>query len=87
MNGPYRDKAEEDGLYVYLCQPHDIVIGMDKNGGFKVRHDPGCHRFITDHPAENRLLKSIARDKWMDYYHKSLDEWMERYGRSYENDS
>lgn len=86
MNGPKRDFAEADGLYVYLCQPHDIVIGMNKNGSFKVRHDPGCHRFVTDHPEENRLLKAVAQDRWMDFYHKSLDEWIERYGRNYEND-
>lgn len=86
MNGPKRDLAEKDGLYVYLCTPHDILIGWNKNGSMKMRHDEGCHHFVTVHPEENRILKAVARDRWMDHYHKSKEEWIQRYGRTYEDD-
>lgn len=88
MNGTaYRPKAEQDGLYVMLCTTHEEIIGKNKNGSYKTRMVEGCHEFETTHPKENQLLKSIAKDKWMEYYHKTEDDWIERYGKSYENDS
>lgn len=85
MNGVgYRDKAEEDGLYVMLCGPHTVIIGRNKNGTDKTYDDPGCHRFVTDHPKENQILKGVAMDKWMDYYKKTKEEFIQRYGKQYE---
>ena len=38
MNGQgYRDKAEEDGLYVPLCTNHEEPVGINKDGSFKMR--------------------------------------------------
>lgn len=82
MNGiAYRDKAEEDGLYVMLCTTHfEPINGKD----IQVE---GCHEHVTVNPKDNQKLKKSAQRAYMLYYHKNLDQWIKRYGKSYEDDS
>lgn len=82
MNGvAYRPKAEADGLYVMLCTTHfEVINGKDVQV-------EGCHEHVTVNPKENQKLKLRAQRAWMAYYHSNKEQWIRRYGKSYEDDS
>lgn len=66
--GPNRKLCEEDGLKVYLC--------------------PECHRGTCGvHGKEgkelNLKLKRIAQRTWQEYYDRTENDFIKRYGRSY----
>lgn len=62
-----RKKSEEDGLWVYLCGNHHNLSG------------DGVH-FNKDYDLR---LKQMAQRRRMDFYGKSEDQFIKRYGKSY----
>lgn len=63
----YRDKSIEDGLIVFLTRKdHRGTNGVHGKNGDKL----------------NRKLKRIAQKVWMNYYKKTKEEFIERYGKS-----
>lgn len=66
--GKNRSKADKDGLTVYLCYAHhEGTKGVHGRDGFEL---------------DNRL-KKIAEQQWIEYYNKSIDDFIKRYGRNY----
>lgn len=65
--GPYRKKAETDGLWVYLCHNHHTG-------------DQGVH---TTDPAYKLILQQKAQLAYMEEKHKTIEDFIERYGRNY----
>ena len=66
--GKNRKKADEDGLTVYLCyNHHEGTMGVHGKKG----HDLDLK------------LKQIAEQKWIEHYNKTIDDFIERYGKSY----
>lgn len=63
-----RDKAEEDGLWVYLCYNHH-------EGTFGVHGKYG-------HKLDLELIQR-AEQQWLKFYNKTTDDWIKRYGRNY----
>lgn len=66
--GPNRDKSIEDGVIVFLT--------------------PGAHRGTNGvHGKEGRefnlYLKKIGQQAWQDYYNKTEEDFIKRYGKSY----
>ena len=62
-----RKKSEEDGLWVYLCGPHHNLSPQ------------GVH---FDKQLD-KVLKNHAERKWMEFYDKTEDDFIKRYGKSY----
>ena len=58
-----RNLADEDGLTVYLCQPH--------------------HRALHDKGLYDLALQQEAQLAWMEYYNKTAEDWIARYGKNY----
>lgn len=62
----YRHKSIKDGLIVFLTEEmHRGTNGVHGKNGDKL----------------NRQLKKLAQKAWMNYYHKTGDEFIKRYGR------
>ena len=41
------------------------------------------HRFLTEHPLENRKLKKVAQATFMEYYNKTEEEFIKTFGKSW----
>lgn len=66
--GKNRKNADEDGLTVYLCyNHHESTTGVHGKKG----HDLDLK------------LKQIAEKRWLEYYGKTTDDFINRYGRNY----
>ena len=63
-----RKKSDEDGLTVWLCNEHH-------RGDFGV-HGKNGHEF-------DLYLKKIAQKRWMEFYNKTTEQFIKRYGRNY----
>ena len=63
-----RTKSIEDGLVVFLT-PED-------HRGTNGVHGKNGHEF-------DLYLKQIAQRRWMEFYNKTLEQFIKRYGRSY----
>lgn len=63
-----RNKADDDGLVVYLCyQHHEGTYGVHGRKG---------------HTLDIRL-KQKAELIWLQHYNKSVKDFIERYGKNY----
>ena len=63
----YRNKSIKDGLIVFLTEEdHRGTNGVHGKNGDKL----------------NRYLKKVAQKAWMEYYKKTKEEFIERYGKS-----
>ena len=63
----YRQKSIDDGLIVFLTQEmHEGTNGVHGKNGDKF----------------NRYLKQIAEKAYREYYGKTKEEFIERYGKS-----
>lgn len=62
-----RAKSIEDGLVIFLTPE---------------RHRTGRHAIHKDYVFWNEV-KKIAEKRWREYYGKTKDEFMERYGKNY----
>ena len=68
MFGKNRNKADKDGLTVYLCyQHHEGTNGIHGKNGYEL----------------DLRLKKIAEERWLEYNNKSIDDFIKRYGRNY----
>lgn len=66
--GKNRKKSDEDGLVVYLCYRH--------HEGTNGVHGRLGHNLDTK-------LKKIGEETWLNYYHKTKEDFRKRYGRNY----
>lgn len=63
----YRNKSIQDGLIVFLTEEeHRGTNGVHGKNGDKL----------------NRYLKKTAQKAWMNYYKKTKEEFIERYGKA-----
>lgn len=66
-----RDKSEEDGLWVYLCyQHHEGIYGVHGRYGKNMNYE----------------LIRLAETKWLEYFQKSKEDFIKRYGKNYLED-
>ncbi len=64
----YRNKSIKDGLIVFLTEDdHRGTNGVHGKNGNKL----------------NRHLKKLGQKAWMDYYKKTKEEFINRYGQNY----
>jgi hypothetical protein len=63
-----RNKAEKDGLKVFLCYEHH-------RGTYGIHGREG-HELDTK-------LKQDAERTWLKHYNKTIDDFIDRYGRNY----
>lgn len=63
-----RKLSIEDGLVIPLC---------------KTEHHAGNLRGIHKDQALNEKWKKIAQEKWQEYYGKTKEDFIKRYGKSY----
>lgn len=68
MFGKNRKLATEDGLVVPLCWEHH-------------RGRYGVHG--TDGHETDMYLKRLSEEKWIEYYDKTIEDFIKRYGRNY----
>lgn len=62
----YRQKSIDDGLIVFLTpKKHRGTNGVHGKNGDKL----------------NRQLKKLAQKAWMDYYKKTTEDFIQRYGK------
>ena len=63
-----RQKAEEDGLYVYLCyNHHEGTNGVHGKNGHKL----------------DMILIKKAEEQWLVCNNKTIEDWIARYRRNY----
>ena len=68
MFGRNRKKADEDGLTVYLCYyHHEGTYGVHGRNGHEL----------------DEKLKTIAETRWCEFYNKTPEDFIKRYGRNY----
>lgn len=77
----------------YICgykahHKHHCVGGtarrkLAEKDGLYVRLCVQCHQDLHDHSENEIRLKRIAQIEWMEHYHKTEEEWRERYIKSY----
>lgn len=67
FGGAYRKKADKDGLTVYLCH----WCHNEPPKGVHFNYDNNIH------------LKQIGQKAWMDYYGKTIEDFIKEYGRNY----
>lgn len=64
----YRNKSIKDGLIVFLTEEdHRGTSGVHGKKGDKL----------------NRYLKKVGQKTWMNYYKKTEDDFIKRYGQNY----
>ena len=64
----YRNKSIKDGLILFLTEEdHTGENGVHGKNGNKL----------------NRYLKKLAQKAWMNYYGKTKEEFIKRYGKNY----
>lgn len=63
-----RKLSIEDGLVIPLC---------------KAEHHAGNLRGIHKDQVLNEKWKKIAQEKWQEYYGKTKEDFIKRYGKSY----
>ena len=80
-----------DSCYIcgsYATETHHCLHGTanrklaDKDG-LTVRLCRTCHMNLHDKGWYDIDLKKLAQQRWMEYYERSVDEFRERYGKSY----
>ena len=68
MFGRNRKRADEDGLTVYLCYyHHEGTYGVHGSSGHEL----------------DLKLKIIAEKRWCEFYNKSIEQFIKRYGKNY----
>ena len=67
FQGPYRQKAKEDGLWVLLC--HDDC----HEGPHGAHHDPRVRRYLS----------AYAQGMAMEHYGWDMKKWIYRYGKNW----
>ena len=70
MGGAYRKKSDEDGLVIFLTPE---LHNMSNQG-------------IHFNKWFDNYAKKQAQKKWMEYYNKTVDDWVARYGHNYLGD-
>ena len=65
--GKNRKKSIEDGLCVYLCGKHH----NQSNEGVHFNHEL------------DQYLKKVAEQSWLEYYNKTIEDFIKRYGKNY----
>ena len=64
----YRNKSIKDGLILFLTEEdHRGTNGVHGKNGNRL----------------NRHIKKLAQKAWMDHYHKTKEEFIQRYGENY----
>jgi len=67
FEGRNRNNSEEDGLWLYLCAKHHNMS------------DEGIH-FNKELDLK---VKKEAEKRWLEYYNKTIDDFIKRYGKNY----
>lgn len=68
FGGRNRQKSIEDGLIVFITpEQHRGTYGV---------HGKNGHEF-------DLYLKRKAEESWLEYYNKTIEDFIERYGRNY----
>ena len=75
-------------VYVPAQQEHHCLHGsanrrLADQDGLTVRLCCGCHMALHDKGLYDLQLQKEAQQAWMDYYHKSVEDFIKRYGKSY----
>ena len=70
-------------------QKHHLMSGaanrrLSEEDGLFIYVCPMCHEMIHRFPEINRTTKQFAEKVWRDYYGKSKEEFIKRYGKSFE---
>ncbi len=65
--GKNRQKSIEDGCCVYLCGKH---------------HNQSNEGVHFNHNLDLELKQTLER-KWIEYYNKTIDDFIKRFGRNY----
>ena len=89
---------QTDDSICYICgKPitsnrdlHHVFNGAYKkrseNDGMLIWAHHCCHMWLHEHPISNKTIKARAERIWRSHYGKTKEEFIERYGKSYEAD-
>ena len=80
--------------YCYLCgksgqlEEHHVFNGTanrskSEEDGMKVYIHRVCHNWIHRHEMSDLNLKSRCQKIWQEYYNKTEEDFIKRYGKSY----
>ena len=70
-------------------EKHHLMSGtanrrLAEEDGLFIYLCPMCHQIVHMDPKVNRTTKAFAEKVWRDYYGKSKEEFIKRYGKSIE---
>ena len=70
-------------------EKHHLMSGtanrrLAEEAGLFIYLCPMCHQIVHMDPKVNRTTKAFAEKVWRDYYGKSKEEFIKRYGKSFE---
>ena len=51
----------------------------------KIKVHRKCHEYIHSHELTDLSIKARCQDIWCEYYHKTDEDFIERYGINYKN--
>lgn len=91
-----RSIIQNDKDTCYVCkkhiagsrEEHHVFNGTanrkkSEEDGMKVYLHKTCHMWLHNHPISNRTIKARCQKIWQDYYKKSEEDFIKRYGKSY----
>lgn len=73
MNGPSRKKAEEDGLWIWLC--HDVHMYVHAHAGIRLKLKAKAQEVYENRLMSAGMSPDGARMAWMARYHKNYEAY------------
>lgn len=84
---------QSDKSVCYVCgryganNEHHIYNGYNRKksekDGMKVYLHATCHDYIHTNEFADLMLKAKCQVKWQEYYNKTKEDFIKRYGKSY----
>lgn len=76
------------GIDVFACHEHHVIYGSanrkwSEKYGLKIYVCLNCHNAIHHKHFHDADLHKIAEQAWLDYYNKTIEDWIRVFGKNY----
>ena len=80
--------CKQKGYKAYGCEVHHMVFGTGKRkladqDGLTVHLCNYHHAMLHRRGEHKEELQQLAERTWLEYYNKTVDDWISRYGKNY----
>jgi Zn-finger protein len=75
--------GSESNLQIHHCLHGTANRKLADEDGLVVKLCPNCHRALHDKGVSDKDLQKTAQRVWMHYNKKSVEDFIQRFGKSY----